>query len=173
MGRRPRFAHTVRRKTGWEDGPTGAVALAATGSAIFPLSQQSVQDGITVVRIHGELLATIATVSSSLDGYVCGFGMCIVSENAAGVGITAVPTPITDQAWDGWLLHRLFTVKSNTGTIADGVNAFSATARLELDSKAMRKFKLSDVLMGVVEVTEVGNSTLNLDLLSRMLIKLP
>ena len=96
------------------------------------------------------------------------FGLCIVTENAVGVGVTAIPSPGVDTFWDGWLYHTTGVV----GLVPGNVGGISAA--VEIDSKAMRKFKNSDVMVGVVEVrTEVGAISAVFNLETRILVKLP
>ena len=130
---------------------------------------QSVEDGITSVRLRGFFEAILTTVTGANDGYVGAIGVCIVSENAFGVGITAVPVPITDMAWDGWLYHRFFSLHG-AGAVGDGAGVFT---RFEVDSKAMRKFKSTDIMVAVMEVTEDGTAVMDSWFDSRVLVKLP
>ena len=64
------------------------------------------------------------------------FGLTVVTDQAVGIGVTAVPTPITDDANDWFLYERLlsrFVILS-----ASGVSQ-PAGVMNEFDSKAMRK----------------------------------
>ena len=99
-------------------------------------------------------------------------GICNVSENASGVGITAVPHPITDMSWDGWLYHALLGPLISLTTTEEGQTGL-AMIRHEIDSKAMRKLKAQDVTVGVVEVsTEIGTATMTFQARTRILDKL-
>jgi len=126
-----------------------------------------------MVRTRGELLLTISAISAAGDGFPrLAAGICIVSENAFGVGVTAVPTPLTDIAWDGWLWHSMGAcfgqVSGNFGN--DGAQVI----RWVIDSKAMRKIKQTDISIGVIELgTETGTATLLADLNTRELVKIP
>ena len=163
-----------RRKTAWSIGPfQSGLSISAAGSALITTGSQVTDDGITQVRLHGEVNAYL----NSLDAADSGFprnaiGFCYVSENAFNVGVTAVPAPLTDIGWDGWLFHRQFSLRGETTADSKG-NAGSAQVRFLIDSKAMRKTRQSDVLICVFEAgTEVGTSTLNIDVTSRILDKL-
>ena len=113
----------------------------------------------------------LSTITSALDGFAeVALGLCVVTENAFGVGITAVPTPLTDIGWDGWLWHWAGSVygPSTTVTNAEG----SANVRIPIDSKAMRKFKETDVMLAVLEVSaEVGAAVLTAKMVTRVLVK--
>ena len=170
---RPRFSSGQRRKTTWSDGPEGIVALSASGSILIPVGITANISATTLVRVRGSMIIGLTATSAALDGFHGAFGLCLVSDNAATVGITAIPQPVTDSSWDGWLYHHTFAVKTLTGTITNANNALAAFERTAIDSKAMRKWKESDVLVGVLEATEVGTSVLTAELRSRFLVKLP
>ena len=135
---------------------------------------QAVDAGLTIVRIHGELVMWLEAVGTIGDGFVRGaFGMCVVSENASGVGITAVPHPIDDNTWGGWIVHRSFgplmglsvTESDNTGPLS--------VIRTQIDSKSMRHFKETDVLIAALALTnEIGVATVSWGFQSRILLKL-
>ena len=171
---RPRGGSSCR-KTSWEFGPFGTVASSAAGSILFPNSAQSTSDGLTIVRTRGELLVYLTAANAVLGGFQWAFGMGIVSENAFGIGVMAVPGPITDIAWDGWVVFETGTVKS-AGIIASDLpgNAGSSMVRIRLDSKGMRKFRATDVLVAVLQISaEVATSVIAADLSSRILVKIP
>ncbi len=131
-------------------------------------------DGLTIVRIRAQIAFWLEVVTTIGDGFAsAAFGMCVVNENAFGVGLTAIPDPIGDSGWDGWMVYQALapimgfsvTESENTGIISQ--------FRMDIDSKAMRKFKESDVLVGVLSVDdEVGAATLTWGLQSRILVKL-
>ena len=164
-----------RRKTGWSGGPQEAGAsLTAAGAALWSVGSAINEDGLTQVRLRGEYTAFLSVVTTIGDGFsAMAVGMCYVLENAFGIGITAVPTPLADIAWDGWLYHRLHgnIFGQSTTELATGpIDAF----RVEIDSKAMRKTRFSDILVGVVELgTETGTATLVFGGQTRVLDKLP
>ena len=142
------------------------VSQTADGSTLFGTAQAATADGLTIVRTRGDLLIRLVTSDAITSGFDVGFGMCVVSENAAGVGISAVPRPLDDPAWDGWFVYWTGVVK---GLIVDN----SASVRINIDSKAMRKIKDTDVVVAVAQGgTEIGAATLNMDLRSRILLKL-
>ena len=163
-----------RRKTSWERGPRGGVSLAVEGAIAFPIGVSSASDGLTIVRTRGELLYALTLVTTANDGFdTVAFGVCIVSENAFAVGITAIPTPFTDASWDGWMVHNM--TAAFQPVAGDSVGELGSSAnRIDIDSKAMRKFKATDVLVGVLETDgEVGAATITAKLNSRLLLKLP
>ena len=163
-----------RRTTEWGFGPGGNTVqiFSASGEAILG-SGISADEEVTIVRLRGllscYLTTTVAGVNEGFHGAV-GIGIC--TEDAFGVGTTAMPDPLADLAWDGWMWHSFFDIHANTSTLSDGVNAVSASQRIEVDSKAMRRLMESDVLFAKVEVVEAGTASMGLFFESRVLIKL-
>ena len=182
LARRSRFQRTsgVRRKTSWTAGPKGtAGTITSNTQVIFPTGLQALLGGLTIVRLRGELLARIITSSAANDGFLeVALGIGVVSENAFAVGVTAVPHPVTDIDWDGWLYHRMFSLSSSAavsaaGASTNGMFSLAEAVRIEIDSKAMRKFNDQNVLVGVLETAaEAGTTTMTAELNTRTLVKL-
>ena len=161
-----------RRQSSWENGPSGAVAITADGDTLFGVAQEATEDGLTIIRTRGEMNMGLSVITGSLDGFPrAAFGLCIVNQNAAGVGVTAIPSPLDDITWDGWFVHwvgSLFGVSATEGN-AEGF----AVVRVPIDSKAMRKLKSTDNVVGVFAVSdEVGTAQLNAILNCRILVKI-
>ena len=170
-------ARSPRRQSSWAIGPFGSTAHTTSASKVFPTGAQALLDGLTIVRIRGELVGALSGAAAALDGFSrVGVGICITNENAAGLGITAIPTPLTDIAWEGWIWHSIFSLFSPgiiAGGAADDAPTASAMIRMVIDSKAMRKIKNTDVVTGVVETAdEVGSANMTLKMNTRMLTKL-
>jgi len=161
-----------RRAVTWQEGPFGQIAVTATEAVVFPTGQAAQVDDLTLVRTRGELLAYLTVAGGAAnEGFRCYFGICIVSENAAGVGISAIPTPLSDIAWDGWLVHHTFNVREVGTALADSL---TQQVRIPIDSKAMRKMHQTDTIVAVLQTTEIGDgATMVCDFVSRMLLKLP
>jgi len=163
-----------RRQTGWEEGPGGDLApelFTASSSVILGSGVAALSDGLTVVRLRGELQAYMTAVVAANDGYSCAVGACIVSNDAFAIGVTAVPTPIEDMDWNGWLYHRFFHVHSVSTAVT--ATDSSLVLRFEVDSKAMRKIAVNETLCMVMEVLERGTASLSVWFDSRILLKLP
>jgi len=178
LRQRSRFpVRSSRRKTGWSAGPgqLGLSSLTANGSVMWSTGAVIGLDGLTLVRTRGSVGLWLEVVGTIGDGFTrVGLGICIVSGDAFGIGVTAVPTPLTDIAWDGWLWHKIVspmfgfsvTEGENTGPISQ--------VRVDIDSKAMRKQKETDVQIGVIEALgEVGTATLSFVADTRVLDKIP
>ena len=153
----PRSTQGSRRQTSWNEGVFGVTpVLSGTGPSMVATGQQATEDGLTLIRVRGHVTIDVTAVPLlSANFFRLAMGLCIVSENAAGVGITAVPQPLTDIGWDGWLWHWTGIAGVVPGTVRSTVGG---VVSVEVDSKAMRKFKLSDILVGVIEVVETGDA---------------
>jgi len=131
-------------------------------------------DDLTIVRLRGELIVYLSALDLVAEGFRWFFGICIVSENAAAIGVTAIPSPLADIAWDGWFVYETGTLESASGTIGNSENIGMINDRRTVDSKAMRKVHNTDVVVAVLETSELGDgSTMHASFSSRMLSKLP
>ena len=175
MARRSRFprpSQSPKRLTTWSKGPD-EVDRTTTGSGqvIWSLGLVPLQSGLTIVRIRGMMSLTLTVATAIGDGFVGASGICLVSDEATAIGATAVPGPISEADWDGWMWHQFWDVRAVTATIADGVNAHGASKVLEIDSKAMRKLPDGWTLIGVTEVVESGTASVEIQAKTRMLFK--
>ena len=163
-----------RRKVSWSKGPLGTVSGIVTGSSnLFPTAAQATLDDLTVIRCRGELILylTVAGGAAS-EGFRWAFGMCNVTENAAGVGVTAIPDPIADAGWDGWFVFAQGNLTTRLAALEDG--SLLEMQRVEIDSKAMRKTHLTDTIVAVLGTSEAGDgSSMDAKLITRILDKLP
>jgi len=110
------------------------------------------------------LLRLSTTGGGTTDGFGGAIGIAIASENAFGVGAGGLMDPFGDSEWDGWLWHSFFHV-NGPATLG------SAFARIEIDSKAMRKVAALDVIYGAINPQETGVEVLQVIADTRMLFK--
>ena len=158
----------MRRESRWLDVPTVEATLAGAPTAVITNSLTAIELALrpfTVVRSRLSLLVN-SDQSAATETYGAAIGMAVVSDQAAAIGVTAVPTPITDQASDLWFLYELafgrLQFKDATGIVEVG--------QLQLiDSRAMRKVEDGQDLVIVVENTIAGAVTTSG---GRVLIKL-
>ena len=166
-----------RRRKSWEEGPGGSitVSIAGAGNTVFLGSFISpTLDGLTLLRIRGALQFLLTASSVANGGMAGAFGIGLATVAAIIAGAASVPTPLTEQAWDGWLYWMPLQIHTVTATIADGVNAVTAQQAFEVDSRAMRKWKEEDGIYAMVEVgTETGVAVGELRFDSRVLLALP
>ena len=147
--------------------------MTAAGNTIFGEGQEALVSQ-TLVRLRGELVIFLEVVTAIGDGFTTiAAGIGIVTADAFGIGVTAMPSPITDPDWQGWmwfqalgpLIGQSVTESENTGRLAQ--------IRIPIDTKAMRKISPNEVLFGALAVTtEVGAATVTFGMNSRVLTKL-
>jgi len=184
MPRGSRFPRTsVRHRSSWEVGPQtsgGGSTQTVNGSAaqLAGTAVAILTDGVTLIRSRGEFLLFLRLATAAGDGFTGAFGIAKATAAAVVAGVASVPTPLTEDSWDGWLYHRFFSCIS-AGPIAVAtaaqealqVNNVSAGVRFEVDSKAMRKADIDESFYAVIEVIEVGTSELTWAFNSRLLFK--
>jgi len=148
-GRARTFRRGPRKATDWSSSAvlTAYVGVAASTIALLEVFVPIV-GGETLIRTRG-WLSIAPDQNASNEQFVGAFGIAVVSEAAASIGVTAVPSPDTDAAWGGWLYHTYFAsqirVGDSTGFISPpGIN-------IVIDSKAMRKVDEDDRLVVVIE----------------------
>ena len=166
----PRGSGANRRLVSWALGPRGTVGtISGSSNNTFQTGAQALDDGLTIVRIRGRLLINLLSASAASEGFGWAFGMGIVSENAAGIGVTALPDPIADIAWDGWMVYETgFLMARDATPLTSDLTAL----QIVIDSKAMRKIKNTDVLVAMFGTLEIGTATIAPFLESRLLAKL-
>ena len=171
----------TKRRTGWDFGPGGTsiLSISATGPGFLGSVAQSLVDGLTVVRTRGRFMMYLDAATSAHNGFVGAFGIGITTLQAITIGITAVPVPLTDADWDGWLFHQFIQCVSPV-VIGAGITAGdarsaapTATVAFDVDSKAMRKMDEDMVLFAAFDLAETGASGARLMFDSRILLKLP
>jgi len=175
MGRREfrRGAAAVhqRRLTQWLDVMPTRTSVSAAGSIILnslTVAEKALRP-FTVVRTR--LLMSIVSDQTGLtETQYAAVGLAVVSDQAEAIGITAVPTPVTDLASDLWFLHQFLTnetvFSSAVGFSDDGAHQY------QVDSKAMRKVQDGEDLVVVAEGSSIGTGGFILTVAGRLLIKL-
>ena len=174
---------SVQHRSSWEFGPEtaangGPVSLASSLSDLAGTNVEATVDGITLIRTRGELLLGLKTAAAAQNGFHGAFGIGKATKAAVTAGAASIPTPITEEAWDGWLYHRYFSIIS-PGPIAAATaaqealqaNSTLAAVRIEVDSKAMRKWDVNEAMFAVIEVIEIGTATMFWAFNCRMLVK--
>ena len=163
----------VRRSTAWFGGPSSGIdgaaqATGGPGSLLMTTGAAAGVDGLTLVRTRGELLIRLTAASAISEGFFGAFGIGVVTVAAFTAGAASVPTPVTEETWDGWLYHTYWQCISQSA----GVIENSSWYRKTIDSKAMRKLAVDEIIFAVVEFTEVGTSGVSFNFNSRILMKL-
>jgi len=143
-----------RRETLWIGASFFDTTLAASTSVLIA----SLNAGalalrpFTVVRARSRIMIRSDQEAASETSRAA-FGMCVVSDQASAIGISAVPTPGTDSASDAWFMfeflpHHLAVTPAGTGP---------SYSTYDADSKAMRKVEDGfDVIQVGEQVAAVG-----------------
>ncbi len=175
MARRvSRIIHGVRRQvreTLWLSGDTTESTLSGAPTAILASSLNAAALALTpftVVRTRG-ILHINSDQSAADESYGVDLGMAVVSAQASAIGVTAVPTPLTDKGSDLFFVYeqlfgRLF-VGGGSGT---GVPTMASNF-LQWDSKAMRKVQDDEDVVLTIE-NEIAGAIAIVSF--RMLVKL-
>jgi len=161
----------ARRETLWLAIQTVETALTGAPTAVltnFLSAEGLALRPFTIVRTRGMLFVQ-SDQASAAETFIGDFGISVVSEQALAIGITAVPTPLTDKGSDLFFVYEQlasrFHVGGGSGTgVPTKVGNFK-----EYDSKAMRKVNDDQDIAVTVENEINGLSIFHS---GRMLIKL-
>ncbi len=163
----------MRRETLWFTGVAANTTLAASGAAAIVTSLNAAALALrpfTIIRTRGRIGIT-SDQGAATEIQDAAYGLCVVSDEAVAVGVTAVPTPTASSGSDLWftymrLMGRL-TVDTNVGSDAQGLADVQ-----EVDSKAARKVEEGQDVVEVVESDAGISFGCIVRSFSRMLIKL-
>ena len=148
--------------------PVRVPLSSAGGTLIFSLNTAALAlRPFTVIRSRFQLF--IDSDQSAVDEVqVAGFGIAVVSDQAVAIGVTAVPTPITNLGSDLWFVHQLC---YGATTHSDSVGSGSTIGvNIPVDSKAMRKVAIGQDIVVMGEFSAVGAGS-RLTVGGRMLVK--
>ena len=115
--RRGAVAIRKSRETTWFQFQPLEVATVAGGIIMFSLNAAALAlRPFTIVRSRFEV-ALRSDIAGGSEIQRAAYGIAVVSDQALAVGVTAVPTPITDMGSNLWLLHGL--IYGDEGTLVD------------------------------------------------------
>ena len=161
----------TRRLTAWIPMIPIAQTLSGAGSEALIASFNAAALALrpfTVVRVRG-IIGLSSDQGVAAEDQSAAFGMAVVSDQASGIGITAVPSPGTDRGSDLFFVFedvvRSMFVASNSGVIPDFMES-----RL-FDSKAMRKVNEDQDVVLTLSNTPISDGTV-VYTAGRMLLKL-
>ena len=162
-----------RRQTAWAFGTvaTAITNLAAASKVLISTANATLLAArpFTIVRVRGILSVQSDSTAATRTTFGA-FGIAIVSDTAAALGITAVPDPVTDEASGLWFVYQHW-LAGRTFVTAAGIQGSEDWSQYEIDSKAMRKVdEGSDTAVVLANKAAVGG--VNFVLQWRMLIKL-
>ncbi len=144
-----------KRETLWIGGAPFQQALVATTTVALVTSLNAAALAMrpfTIVRTRGQIFVRSDQNTSSED-YGASYGQAVVSEQASAIGVTAVPTPTTDNASDLWFVFE-FVIGSIRAATSVGIEE-GGWSRI-IDSKAMRKVEDGQDVVEVVEGPGAG-----------------
>ena len=164
-------AGRMRRETLWVPiSPVTTVLSASQVALVYTAS--AAEDALrpyTVVRTH-LYLAIVTDQLAASENQQMAIGFAIVSDQASGIGVTAVPTPITDLGSDAWYLHQFLTARLVLGDVT-GFDHQAVGARINVDSRVMRK--VEDGFDNIVTIETTSSSDgLQMFTAGRQLLKL-
>ena len=133
------------------------LAIGAASSGVIALgSNLLLSPAATLVRTRGSVLFKISASGSANNKLNGAFGIIVASDQAVSIGITALPSPITEIEND-WVVWVPFTGSADlAATTQTDLGAFSL---VQFDSKGMRKMKEGESLVGVFEVFQSDATT--------------
>ena len=147
----------MRRQTLWFTSASINTTLSAASTASIVISLNAAALALrpfTIVRNRGyfSIRSDNFAVSTS-ETYEAAVGQIVVKDEAVAIGVTAVPTPIAQDASDWHVYARLI---GRTQISADGVAESNVIHQMEIDSKAMRKVDLGEDMIEVVETSPLS-----------------
>ncbi len=146
----------------------GTMAAGSTALVLFSLNTAALNLApFTVVRTRG-VFGLRSDQISAPEAYSASLGIAVVSEQAAAIGATAVPTPETDRG-----SGLFFVYESLAGSFAftTGAGYIESGKWMSFDSKAMRKLEQGNDIVVVVETSAISNAAIA-HVSLRMLVKL-
>ncbi len=161
----------ARRESLWLFWDTSESTLSGAPTAVLTNQLNAAALALrpfTIVRTRGIFFARSDQLVAN-ESYIGDLGFAVVSDQASAIGVTAVPTPLTDKGSDLFFvyeqIHGRIQVASGAGT---GVPTNLGLMRT-FDSKAMRKVEGDQDVISTVE-NEIQGCVVTLS--ARMLIKL-
>jgi len=156
-----------RRETSWLSIDFAAANAASTAVITHIMTAAELaKRPFTVIRTHLEVSVAPDQVAANED-QLSGIGMCLVSDQAAAIGVSAVPTPVTDLASDLWFLIQPMLTEF---VFSDATGLRMLGTRFSIDSKAMRKVNEDEQIIVVVENSGLGGGNTFL-IAGRLLVK--
>ena len=160
------------RDTAWFGGVFAQTTIAAASTAMLVTSLTAGALAIwpfTVIRSRG-LVGIVSDQTGTGENYSAAYGRCVVSDQSVAIGVTAVPTPVTDNDSDLWMVME-FVYGRFTFVTGAGILVNHGSVDRTYDSKAARKVDIGQDLIGVVETTGVSSGAI-ITTFTRALVKL-
>ena len=137
-----------RRLTQWfRSADVSAYTTLAGATAVLDQSLAGIVEPITAIRMRGQI-SVLSDQAAATERPFGAVGACVVSEQAFAIGVTAMPTPISDKDSDLWMMHQYYHAPV---TFTDGTGYRNISETFFFDSKSMRKIPEGSRLVWVVE----------------------
>jgi len=161
-----RAVRSSRRLTAWAQSDWQTGTMSAEGGLVLASLNAAalLLRPFTIIRSHYELQIT-SDQGAAPESQLGAFGVCVVSQQASAIGVTAIPTPVTDGGSDLFLVHQYYAGFGDT-SVSD-----RAATRITIDSKAMRKVNEDQDMVLVSEFDSQGEGQI-IEVAGRFLIKL-
>jgi len=161
-----RPTRTIKRATSWFQFQHVENTITVAGGTIyFTLNAAALQfRPFTVVRSRFELHLR-SDQASAIEHQAAGFGIAVVSDQAAAIGVTAVPTPATDLGSDLWFVQQ--NIFADESALTDRTRS---STKVTVDSKAMRRVDVGQDIVVVAELASPSSGFI-LGVVGRMLVK--
>ena len=174
MARRGTFRSRVLerhgRQTFWFAGSVTQDTITAATTPVITTSLNAAALSLrpfTLVRTRGFVHIRSDQIAASENQSIA-YGGIVVSDQSVGIGVTAVPTPITDSQ-SNWFFYEVLADFLRRG---DSTGSQSNTGRERIiDSKAMRKVTEGQDIITVAETSAFSLGTI-VTAFTRVLIKL-
>ena len=166
------FTRGPRRQTEWLSlaAPTSSVVLPAVNKIQFAIqsAEEIAKAPFTIIRTIGYVFIEQQSIVDSVQSGA--FGMCIVTERAQAVGITALPDPVIESDADFWFVYEPWATGVRIETVAEQ-SMSSSPYSMRWESRAQRKVEEGDRIVGVMANASVAQGV-EFQIQFRMLIKL-
>jgi len=147
-----------RRATFWETVNTTVfqtLDAAATPATVNTLVTEAELDSVpnpTVIRIRGNIFQRLGNSAITLeDAVLVAHAIMVVDAKQLAIGTTAMPLPLSSNSED--FLWADSTFLSRGTIVTTGIEASIPQTNIVVDSKAMRKITLNQVLVMVTEIS--------------------
>ncbi len=159
-----------RRQTRWIGLTESRNTLASANVAVLVTTANAALLALrpfTIVRTRGYLLMN-SDQSGATEDWQMTYGHAVVSEQAAAIGVTAVPTPNADRGSDLWYVYE---EGAGQVLVSTAVGIVHLDRVYRFDSRAMRKVEDGQ---DVITVAETGSLSDGAQIVAagRFLIKL-
>ncbi len=140
---------------------SGAVLLASLNALELAMRPFTVLRTLVHLRVDSDQLVADEAQFGAI-------GMCIVTDQALAIGITAIPTPVFDADSDSWFFHQYY---SSDFTFGSGIGFAKTSNSFTWESKGQRKVEDGFDLAVVAEFAAGVSNGFIITVAGRVLIK--